>query len=441
MTARSLWFPLSLGVALATGAVTLACGTEDTALGTTPTDDAVLDASVSSDAEGDEAHLVDGPAKHGDASTKDAALPPSGGCTALGPLTFHTQDAWINVASGIEVRELNTWIPSLGQLTITLYQGAPLGFGPGSISLACAPGSPCSGGQAYAGSVHYVVAKGTATIATLASPASNEMTGALNGLELRAGKEVPVDGGVFYTVDPKGACFTIGDTTFDTRAPLGMACTQHTQCGTTKVCSIASRTCAASECTQGGTGCTSGEFCDMARSPVGFCARACSPFTPCPAGYGCETGICKHVGTAVLGAMCVPPADDRVVQGCAAGLLCMTSGVGGSSAKCVPACDPFATNPGCAASERCNFDGFCGPPQTSSAAALDQSCVVPPAPVFPQPTTAPCADDGKAYRGICASEGAVGAMCRRVCRPTGPPCAGGKSCMPVVSLLDTYVCR
>jgi hypothetical protein len=392
------------------------------------------------------------------------------GCQVVSDISFKTTGSFLYTTNGVEYRELYAEIPSLsgflsGSIRLTLYRSAPGGFAPGTLSLACAPGTPCARGLLYdavTGGKNFGPSQGTITVATVLSPQSNEMTGTLQNLEFRALKEVQVDGGpdagiTYYDeIDPNGACITVPNMTFDTRSPDGTPCVNENECGTTKVCSVTSMTCAEPECTSP-TQCGSGQKCQMRSSAPdfsGYCVMECGPFTPCGSGYDCESGACKHAGTATLGATCIPYRD--VETGCQAGLYCLEDNSGiTSTATCVQGCNALAAAPGCSSADRC-LAGYCGAPLPSSEVAtggIDQTCTLPsPQPGMPQVPTAPCADDGVAYRGLCATEmswlpgGGVGpsqTMCRRACDPKGPACPTGRSCQftAAAGWGVAYVCR
>jgi hypothetical protein len=355
----------------------------------------------------------------------------SGACLVGTPPTFRTEGSSLVLEDGTEVRDLSAEVAPFGVLRVRVYSGTPGGFAPGSISLACAPGTPCVGLLLSGKTVSYGASAGTLTVATLAAANSNEMTGSISGLALRQLKEVPVDGGFALELDPTGSCVTFPAFTFDTTAPLGTACTRHDQCGVTKVCDVASQSCAQANCDGTVGACGAGRTCAFTTSGAGDCATSCDLFTPCPTGYECgSAGTCKHTGMSAAGGTCDPLED--VATGCQASLYCGSNGVGSA---CTPTCNPFAASPGCAAGQRCRNAGpaaFCGAPIGASyvsTALIDQSCTLPGA-----APTAPCGDDGMAYRGVCINEGMFGGvsrMCRRACDPKGPSCPGSQTCQPV----------
>jgi hypothetical protein len=404
------------------------------------------DASRDGRAPGDEADVVVG---DDDGSTSVACLIASG-------ITFTTKGSVLLTSNGVEYRQLVAEIPSVGQIRLAFWKGAPGTFAPGTFSLACTPGSPCTTGSVYTAhnGQYYGPSKGTITVSTLLSPASNEMTGTLKGLEFRHLVEVPVPDAALSTydeIDPNVACVTVPDMSFDTTAPIGTACVDHDECGTTKVCSIASMTCQQSECASPGQ-CASGQVCSKRSDTVGFCAIPCDPFTPCGSGYACEGNMCKHAGTATPGATCIPYRD--VQTGCQAGLVCKQdeSDPLHPTTSCVQGCNSLVAAPGCSASQRCIAYGYCDAPLPANevaTGALDQTCTLPPpVPGMPQLSSAPCADDGQAYRGLCASESSGSglpsqAMCRRACDPKGPACPTGQSCRVAMMAMSgiNYVCR
>src|SRR5438477_334729 len=91
------------------------------------------------------------------------------------------------------------------------------------------------------------------------------------------GPDDGADGGEIDALDPSGPCLTFADGSFDTRAPLGKACTDHDQCGRTKVCSIDTTSCALAECPTGT--CAGGLTCKhVYGAPATYCARTCGFF-------------------------------------------------------------------------------------------------------------------------------------------------------------------
>jgi hypothetical protein len=287
-------------------------------------------------------------------------------------------------------------------------------------------------------------------VTTLLSPESNEMTGTLHDLELRALHDVDSEAGAgsLQTIDPMGECITMADIALDTTAPLGKACADHDECGTGKICDVASQSCAASQCSAAPGPCADGRQCyryDYSESL--YCAQACGVFAPCAATYSCESGICKHTGTAAAGELCSRHRDTTAA--CASGLFCNRDA---TSTTCISECNPFAIDPGCASSQRCLFEsytGACNAALASSAtspAALDQPCSIPPPQGGNPPyDSVPCADDGRVYRGLCYVETGFGtqSMCRRVCDPLGPSCPNGQACLPGAGSQwgVSYVCR
>jgi hypothetical protein len=402
---------------------------------------------IDSDGTGSDATIVHD--AHVDDAHTDGS---SSGCETVSGIAFPTESSVLYIQGGKETRQLKTGVAQLssslneGQITISIYDGTPGGFGPGTWPLACTPGAACTTGQVYDATTgrKYGPSAGTLTVTSVASPKSNEMTGTLHGLELRAMSEIPVDGGFAFTIDPGGPCLTVPDLAFDTTAPIGKPCHDHIQCGTTKVCDIASGTCAASECTNNagcGTGQTCNEYGDefQYQGSEKFCATPCGPFAACPGSYVCDIdSVCKHPGPSLFGQPCTPFSD--VHTGCKAGLVCTATA---TQTACAHGCNPFATAPGCQSTERCLYyvSSYCGPPSpTASTAAIDQPCTL-----VGGAHSGPCGDDGKTYRGLCYEELGVGSqmMCRRVCDPSGPACPNGHSCQNVGVGWGgvQYVCR
>ena len=191
-------------------------------------------------------------------------------------------------------------------------------------------------------------------------------------------------------------------------------------------------TCATAECSGPGTCPLPQDLCENLGATM-QCHTLCGPFqAACPAGLICGDGVCKHAGTAAFGEPC---AYHDAVAGCQSGLYCKSAPWPVGS-RCKKACNPFAPAPGCDPGERCFFPGYCDPALSSgvSSAAIDSVCTIAsPGPGGLASESVPCADDGKAYRGTCASEsltlgGPTVTMCRRFCDPHGPACPSGLHC-------------
>ena len=131
-----------------------------------------------------------------------------------------------------------------------------------------------------------------------------------------------------------------------------------------------------------------GQICDPVSS---LCTRECDAASPCPAGYGCDEGVC---GLLPVGASCVDGSD------CVEGSTCV-------SGECTRPC---AANAPCPLGSTCGSDGMCAPHWMGSA----------------------CASDAQCLEGTCALDEGV---CVRACDslgvcPDGFTCANGE-CAPV----------
>jgi hypothetical protein len=307
-----------------------------------------------------------------------------------------------------------------------------VGAVPGVFDLGCKLNEPCTTGSLYvdASGEHYGSTSGTLMIASVAAPGSNEITGTITGLELH-----PLSGSELSSLSSPDDCYTVADISFDTIVPLGTPCTDENECGSTQICSVASMTCTASECDGFGTCPVSTDDCLRGSGQeVGFCVTDCDQFAPCPAGYVCgDLDYCQRPGMVPLDGACGVGIDHDVVSACAPGLICASSN---GSLACLATCDPYTDEPGCDASQRCLHSdpiGFCGAPLPAadvSVASIGASCVLPSGLPLNANDSAPCGDDGTAYRGLCfAASGTTDPVCWLVCDPRGTPCPDvGQTC-------------
>jgi hypothetical protein len=353
----------------------------------------------------------------------------AGDCRLVLAIPFNAKGSTIYKENGKEYRDLLADLPGVGTLTVRVYSGPVGGFQPLTVNLGCTVGTPClSPAELFVQNPgnDYGPLKGTIKITTVTSPDSTGMTGTVSDLKFQRTMTVQ-DGSVLTPyLDPNGDCITVGDFSFDTNVAVGMPCSNSSDCGTAKVCSVASQSCAPSECdapNQPST-CPSGQMCFSRDAPNnvmhgGYCTQPCDVFTPCPAGYSCSWGYCKHVGPSSLGQSCTV---SDVGSGCAAGLMCAPAGF--EPQRCRTSCNPYVANPGCSSQDRCLHD-YCVPPlMLTSNASIDQPCNMN------DTVGTACADDGKTYRGICYK--ALGTndtpICRRICDPRGSACPTGQQC-------------
>lgn len=229
---------------------------------------------------------------------------------------------------------------------------------------------------------------------------------------------------------PGGKCFHIARIDIDTRAKPGTPCTTALGCAQYEVCDPVTLECGPSHCA-GDPPCPANTTC-WEQSGVGgatyACYPTCVPFaTPCASGFACmplspaDQGRCVRVGTAKTGDPC---SSSETSTGCAkSGEIC-------GAGRCAEQCDTFASEPGCAAHQRCQ--GTCGDPLSIANVEIGKEC----------PNLGlsyPCGDDGKAYRGTCGRPAPLGTgRCLRRCRPTKTDCPAGQLCSGTI---DGYVCK
>jgi hypothetical protein len=241
--------------------------------------------------------------------------------------------------------------------------------------------------------------------------------------------------------DPAGPCAYVASYGWDTRVPVGTACTYASQCGdvSIKYCDPLTNTCQKAECGQG-QGCGAGLVCTSALfgDGAGLCRPACSPQVgpdACPGGEECVAakvrpteGICVPRGTLANGASCDFPALPFNTM-CSQHDSYCASGPG----KCSQMCAMFGegTAPACPAGQFCRttFNGtYCGGNEYVSPAQVGQGC----GPDY----FVGCAPGGGRLNGFCLYDTAAqDYVCRAVCKVGGPPCAAG-TCAPHI---DGYV--
>lgn len=321
--------------------------------------------------------------------------------------------------------------------SLTLAMAVPNGL-VATIDLACpTPGQWCANPRTldavYNGGDHYDsygLFSGSITVSPLADkPRGNELSATTTALRFRRLRLSPSSPGRDEFV-PGGDCIDIEPATIAVSAPVGLACTSRTDCATGDVCAPTTLTCQHSECRQDAD-CGGARVCepgDPASSETNVCFDTCVPF----GSPGCAAGaVCRRSGVSSSVGICVPTGPSPggpgatcspwlVTTGCAADLACPS---GDPSPVCSALCDHYAAAPGCAAGKRCLPEDVCGaPPASADGAALDAPCAV---------EGAPCADDGRRYRGACRREFQSPNLppklvCRQVCIVGVTACAFGR---------------
>lgn len=379
-----------------------------------------------------------------DAGVADASLDAPVGCAPAAPFAWR---AAANTAPTGDVRVFLYESPDTGGMSayLLLYSGpqGPLGQLPRSHTVSCTMGMPVceASGWAIIAGRQYALFSGTLTLSEVTSPLSSEVKATIASAVFRETYCASVEGGCVDTFKPGGGCYEIDLDVVDTTVAIGKPCASVDDCGTFgKACSVPTSTCAASECNVDAD-CGAGKACVPQHVPHGTmdgvaanaCYARCDPTAPGPCGAGAECirrprlpptvgeWTCMPVGSGVAGGGCMPRPGTNST-GCAKGLTCRE----GVASQCVQRCDSFQADPGCAAGARCVGDR-CVPPLTmTDPATIGQTCAG---------IGLLCADDGKAYRGICSGFSAP-YVCRAACE-VGGTCAAGTCSFS----LGGYVCQ
>ncbi len=259
-------------------------------------------------------------------------------------------------------------------------------------------------------------------------------------------------------------CVYIEEFSFDTFAGVGESCVSAGDCRNrkTQICDTSSRACTESQCSaSSGGSCPGGGEC-IEQHPqyrTGACFSRCDPLSSgqsngqCGAGLFCAStnyvgsdGICKLTGPANHGERC---DAGTATTACEAGSVCQTNAPFWGRPECETTCDFFSSEPGCAQSScrlriyrdkdfklycnngQCHLGGTCGlrDGRQADSAELGQRC---------DDAGDPCADDGKAARGICHQEGGQN-RCRELCRLDQPRCRSGRCEQLVLEANGTVV--
>ncbi len=310
-----------------------------------------------------------------------------------------------------------------------------------TVELACPTSAWCANGRTleyvFNGGEHYDpygLEAGSITVAALAdTPVNNELAATTTALRFRRTRASATPVGEEFV--PGGDCVELRAATIAVAAPVGLACLEQRDCATGDVCAATTLRCAHPECTVDAD-CGVGRACEAvgAATTTRTCFPTCTPFagaTPCGADATCRrrgdsssVGLCVATGPTrgPLGATCLL---SDVATSCAVGLACVPDG---AAASCRTTCDHHATAPGCPTGLRCLPADVCAPPPPLvDLAALDAPCAI---------VDAPCADDGRRYRGTCRRELQspnlpVALVCRAICLPGVTTCAFGQ-CQPGV---------
>jgi hypothetical protein len=325
-----------------------------------------------------------------------------------------------------------------GQLSVLIYAGAPTAFAPGTAALDAR-----SGGLSSL-SADFAFDQGQLVLTEVRDGGAREFSGHLDNARVRQLRQVIVDAGVdggppvwAYQVDPRGSCYTLPATSFNTTVDAGAACLDDVDCGNGRGCDVLTGTCQTASCgADNRCGAADAGFCSGHT-----CVYPCDFFHACPSGLECDATLsqCRQPTPGVISAC----AETDTTMGCDVGLVCKRFPLGGS---CVLACDPFETSPGstpCASNQRCFESGRCDAPAGNvSVAQLGDLCVPPTSGVD---SFSWCADDGVAYRGVCSGApetngGSTIWRCRPTCVPGGPACATG-TCQRVVGFGAANSCR
>lgn len=208
---------------------------------------------------------------------------------------------------------------------------------------------------------------------------------------------------------------------------LGAACAGDQDCqdGSRQTCDPTTKKCIPYACNA--TTCLTNR-CAPDQSGEIACDESCKlgdPPSVCGASAVCASidlagaGICTPRGTSGLGGTCDATGG---TTGCTGDLVCTEDAAGDFT--CQPRCDGFA-----ASGNACGPNARCAPaigacvnlPPGRDRPALGDSCENGPSePSF-------CGDDGKVFRGLCASTGKQ-PSCKPICR-TNADCAPGLACV------------
>ena len=329
---------------------------------------------------------------------------------------------------------------------LPIFKGtlAALGPLPWKTTIGCAGPAVCEPfGWIQRGATQLSPRSGTISVDSVTSPLSSEIKATLTDMVWNTISCAPFDGGCVQSFVDGQACPSLAFESVDTTVAIGKACNDVGDCGTDgKACDVASRSCVVSGCAMN-LDCGAEMACVVQRAAhnniddgitASACYRACTPTTSggCGANAKCVRNfsllptvgewICLPQGSGAAGNACSPAAGTNST-GCTAGLACTPffdpSGSPFGGRTCAQRCDPYADVPGCPLGQRCD-GSTCGPPRTkrADAAALGLPCM--------QTSYGfACADDGKAYRGVCAFENLADPMPKLVCRAR---CELGTTC-------------